>query len=96
MPRPRRPYLVSDHPIFFAHRGGSLLAPENTLAAFDLGASLGVDYSQTTSCYDPGSDGEACGRCDACQLRLKGFSDAGFDDPIEYATMRHKSGARAR
>ncbi len=43
MPRPRRPYLLSDHPLFFAHRGGSLLAPENTLAAFDLGASLGAD-----------------------------------------------------
>jgi glycerophosphoryl diester phosphodiesterase len=43
MPRPQRPYLVSDHPLFFAHRGGSLLAPENTLAAFDLGASLGAD-----------------------------------------------------
>jgi 7-cyano-7-deazaguanine synthase len=53
-----------------------------------LGNSLGVDYSQTTSCYDPGSAGEACGRCDACQLRLKGFSDAGLDDPIEYATAK--------
>jgi 7-cyano-7-deazaguanine synthase len=65
-------------------------------AIIKLGASLGVDYSQTTSCYDPGSNGEACGRCDACQLRLKGFSEAGFDDPIEYATARRKSGARAR
>jgi 7-cyano-7-deazaguanine synthase len=53
-----------------------------------LGTSLGVDYSETTSCYDPGSDGEACGRCDACQLRLKGFSDAGLDDPIVYATAK--------
>jgi 7-cyano-7-deazaguanine synthase len=51
-----------------------------------LGASLGVDYSGTTSCYDPGPDGEACGRCDACQLRLKGFSEAGMEDPIEYAS----------
>jgi 7-cyano-7-deazaguanine synthase len=50
-----------------------------------LGASLGVDYSATTSCYDPGPNGEACGRCDACQLRLKGFSEAGMEDPIEYA-----------
>ncbi len=57
-----------------------------------LGMSLGVDYSITTSCYDPGSKGEACGRCDACQLRLKGFREAGLDDPIEYAT--EKSGAR--
>jgi 7-cyano-7-deazaguanine synthase len=50
-----------------------------------LGASLGVDYSGTTSCYDPGPNGEACGRCDACQLRLKGFSEARMEDPIEYA-----------
>ena len=53
-----------------------------------LGASLGVDYSRTTSCYDPGANGEACGRCDACQLRLKGFKEAGLEDPIEYATAR--------
>jgi 7-cyano-7-deazaguanine synthase len=53
-----------------------------------LGMSLGVDYSGTTSCYDPGSAGEACGRCDACQLRLKGFREAGVDDPIEYAIER--------
>ena len=57
-------------------------------AIIKLGASLGVDYSATTSCYDPGADGEACGRCDACQLRLKGFSEAGLEDPIEYATAR--------
>jgi len=53
-----------------------------------LGASLGVDYSATTSCYDPGPGGEACGRCDACQLRLRGFAEAGVDDPIVYATAR--------
>jgi 7-cyano-7-deazaguanine synthase len=57
-----------------------------------LGSSLGVDYSETTSCYDPAPGGEACGRCDACQLRLKGFSEAGLEDPIPYATAR--SGAR--
>jgi len=51
-----------------------------------LGRSLGVDYSLTTSCYDPGAGGEACGRCDACQLRLKGFSEAGIEDPIPYAS----------
>jgi len=56
-----------------------------------LGVSLGVDYSDTTSCYDPASNGEACGRCDACQLRLKGFSEAGLEDPIEYATASEKS-----
>lgn len=53
-----------------------------------LGTSLGVDYSGTTSCYDPGASGEACGRCDACQLRLKGFREAGLADPIEYASEK--------
>jgi 7-cyano-7-deazaguanine synthase len=53
-----------------------------------LGTSLGVDYSGTTSCYDPASSGEACGRCDACQLRLKGFREAGLADPIEYASEK--------
>jgi 7-cyano-7-deazaguanine synthase len=57
-------------------------------AIITLGTSLGVDYSATTSCYDPASSGEACGRCDACQLRLKGFSEAGLEDPIAYATAR--------
>ena len=50
-----------------------------------LGTSLGLDYSMTTSCYDPDADGVACGQCDACQLRLKGFNEAGLVDPIEYA-----------
>ncbi|HEY1951578.1 MAG TPA: 7-cyano-7-deazaguanine synthase QueC [Gemmatimonadaceae bacterium] len=58
-------------------------------AIIRLGTSLGVEYSDTTSCYDPGPDGEACGRCDACQIRLKGFSEAGFADPIEYAPTSH-------
>lgn len=49
-----------------------------------LGTSLGVDYALTTSCYDPAADGRACGRCDACQLRLKGFAEAGQRDPIAY------------
>lgn len=49
------------------------------------GMALGVDYSLTWSCYDPGADGRACGRCDSCQLRVKGFSDAGMIDPIAYA-----------
>ncbi|HYN81421.1 MAG TPA: 7-cyano-7-deazaguanine synthase QueC [Gemmatimonadaceae bacterium] len=51
----------------------------------ELGFKLGVDYSITISCYDPGADGEACGRCDACQLRLRGFSEAGANDPATYA-----------
>ncbi|HEY4734662.1 MAG TPA: 7-cyano-7-deazaguanine synthase QueC [Gemmatimonadaceae bacterium] len=57
-------------------------------AIITLGISLGVDYSQTTSCYDPSPGGEACGRCDACQLRLKGFREAGLEDPIPYVTAR--------
>ena len=50
----------------------------------ELGNSLGVDYALTTSCYDPWPDGAACGRCDACQLRLKGFAEAGRTDPARY------------
>jgi 7-cyano-7-deazaguanine synthase len=50
-----------------------------------LGNSLGVDYAETTSCYDPTPEGDACGRCDSCQLRLRGFSEAGLEDPIQYA-----------
>jgi 7-cyano-7-deazaguanine synthase len=49
------------------------------------GTKLGVDYSLTHSCYDPDEQGRSCGRCDSCQLRLKGFSEAGLTDPIEYA-----------
>jgi 7-cyano-7-deazaguanine synthase len=49
------------------------------------GVSLGVDYSETVSCYDPTAVGRACGRCDACQLRRKGFADAGVPDPTRYA-----------
>jgi 7-cyano-7-deazaguanine synthase len=51
----------------------------------ELGRTLGVDYSLTTSCYDPAEDGRACGRCDACLLRRKGFAEVGVDDPVEYA-----------
>ncbi len=50
----------------------------------DMGISLGVDYSKTHSCYDPNSQGEACGHCEACLLRLKGFADAGRKDPAVY------------
>jgi 7-cyano-7-deazaguanine synthase len=48
------------------------------------GLALGVDYSLTTSCYDPSTEGEACGECDSCTLRLKGFREAGAEDPIRY------------
>jgi 7-cyano-7-deazaguanine synthase len=46
------------------------------------GLDLGVDYGLTVSCYDPGPDGLACGRCDACRLRLKGFAELGLADPV--------------
>jgi 7-cyano-7-deazaguanine synthase len=49
------------------------------------GLDLGVDYSLTSSCYDPDPTGAACGRCDSCLLRLKGFAEIGVRDPIRYA-----------
>jgi 7-cyano-7-deazaguanine synthase len=48
------------------------------------GLELGVDYSVTRSCYDPDAAGRACGECDACQLRLRGFAAVGIPDPAEY------------
>jgi len=48
------------------------------------GVALGVDYSLTHSCYQPASDGAACGRCDSCLLRAQGFADAGVSDPTRY------------
>jgi 7-cyano-7-deazaguanine synthase len=48
------------------------------------GLKLGLDYAMTWSCYDPLDDGRACGQCDSCQLRLKGFRDAGSADPLAY------------
>jgi 7-cyano-7-deazaguanine synthase len=48
------------------------------------GLSLGVDYTLTHSCYDPSQDGLSCGQCDSCRLRLKGFAEAGIDDPVSY------------
>ena len=48
------------------------------------GLALGVDYSLTHSCYDPDKVGNACGRCDSCRIRLKGFQEAGTADPINY------------
>lgn len=49
------------------------------------GVELGVDYSLTHSCYDPDKDGIACGLCDSCLLRMKGFEEAGLKDPAIYA-----------
>ena len=52
------------------------------------GLSLGVDYSITHSCYDPDSAGLACGQCDSCLLRLKGFREAGVPDPVRYKSSQ--------
>jgi 7-cyano-7-deazaguanine synthase len=49
-----------------------------------LGTSLGVDYGMTISCYDPTVHAVACGQCDSCRLRLKGFAEAGLPDPVRY------------
>ena len=48
------------------------------------GTKLGLDYGLTHSCYDPDKHGRACGKCDSCKLRLKGFAQAGLSDPVEY------------
>lgn len=50
----------------------------------EIGQRLGVDYALTSSCYDPNESGQPCGHCDSCLLRLKGFADAGLEDPLEY------------
>ena len=63
-------------------------APLINLSKADIirtGASLGVDYSQTVSCYQADSEGAACGRCDSCRLRREGFAAAGMVDPTRYA-----------
>jgi 7-cyano-7-deazaguanine synthase len=56
----------------------------------EQGLALGVDYGMTLTCYDPSSDGAACGRCDACLLRLKGFREAGMEDPAAYQAVSGK------
>jgi 7-cyano-7-deazaguanine synthase len=50
-----------------------------------LGEAIGLDFRLTHSCYDPDQQGRACGLCDSCRLRLKGFAEAGMQDPIEYS-----------
>lgn len=56
------------------------------------GAALGLDHSLTLSCYDPAPDGAACGRCDACRLRHKGFIEANLADPTHYQTTTKAGG----
>jgi 7-cyano-7-deazaguanine synthase len=63
-------------------------APLSGLTKADIiraGVAVGVDYAATHSCYDPTLDGAACGRCDSCLLRRKGFEEAGVPDPTRYA-----------
>jgi 7-cyano-7-deazaguanine synthase len=62
-------------------------APLMTMSKSDIitsGSALGVDYSLTVSCYQADDEGAACGACDACRLRRKGFLDAGLEDPTKY------------
>ena len=62
-------------------------APLMTMSKSDIitsGSALGVDYSLTVSCYQADDEGAACGACDACRLRRKGFLDAGIEDPTKY------------
>jgi 7-cyano-7-deazaguanine synthase len=71
---------VEGHPV-------KLVAPLVTMSKADIvraAARLGVDLSATVSCYDPGPGGEACASCDACQLRRKGFEEAGLPDVTRY------------
>ncbi|MCC5479040.1 MULTISPECIES: 7-cyano-7-deazaguanine synthase QueC [Streptomyces] len=65
----------------------TLHSPLMTLSKADIvreGLRLGVDYSLTSSCYDPDEQGQACGKCETCLLRLKGFAEAGVKDPVQY------------
>ncbi len=64
-----------------------LHTPLATLTKADIitrGHALGVDFGRTRTCYDPAPDGAGCGRCDACQLRLRAFHDLGLTDPAPY------------
>jgi 7-cyano-7-deazaguanine synthase len=64
----------------------------NKAEIIKTGLRLGVDYSLTHSCYDPTPGALACGQCDSCLLRLKGFAEAGAEDPVSYAIREGGSG----
>lgn len=69
------------------HREPRLMAPLLHMTKAEIirrGSGLGVDYSLTHSCYDPAADGRACGHCDSCILRRRGFEEAGVADPTAY------------
>jgi 7-cyano-7-deazaguanine synthase len=71
--------------------GFTIHAPLQDMTKADIAreaARLGLDAGQSHSCYDPAPDGGACGECDACRLRAKGFADAGLADPTRYSTAR--------
>ncbi len=73
------------------HREPRLVAPLLHLTKAEIirrGTELGVDYALTHSCYDPDAEGRACGHCDSCLLRRKGFEEAGVEDPTRYLGVR--------
>ena len=76
---------LTDDALIDSLRGLSARSHEIEADIIRLGASLGVDYALTHSCYSPAADGAACGRCDSCQLRRAGFEAAGILDPTWYA-----------
>jgi len=68
-------------------KGPQIVAPLINLSKADIirtGVRLGIDYALTVSCYNAGAEGRACGRCDSCRLRRKGFEEAGVADPTVY------------
>ncbi len=76
------------------HQSLKIHTPLITLSKADIirsGIELGVDYGLTSSCYDPALNGQPCGRCDSCILRLKGFRDNGADDPLQYQAQNKAS-----
>jgi 7-cyano-7-deazaguanine synthase len=76
-------------------RGTTIHTPLIELSKREIierGLALGVDYAATLTCYDPSADGAACGRCEACLLRLKGFREAGMEDPAAYQTVGGEAG----
>jgi 7-cyano-7-deazaguanine synthase len=76
------------------HQALKIHTPLITLSKADIirnGIELGVDYGVTSSCYDPAPNGQPCGRCDSCILRLKGFRDNGVADPLQYQAQYQAS-----
>ena len=70
------------------HGTPRIVAPLITMSKAEIirrGVALGVDYALTHSCYDPDGDGRACGHCDSCVLRRRGFEEAGVRDPTRYS-----------